>query len=150
MRRLLHSVPFAVLAALLGTSAGFAQSPSASATTQPSSAADQVKEKQSDKEKSTDASTFSRQEAAEIRQEAAEIMLGTGAGLERDAAPKTVSLQLSDKPLSPVQEANGNRRIYYIIGGALVAGGLVAGILALDGGDGGADGIPPPPGRPPQ
>ncbi|PSR01325.1 MAG: hypothetical protein BRD54_06290 [Bacteroidetes bacterium SW_8_64_56] len=148
MRRLLRSVPLLLLAALLGVSTGFAQSSSVGpVTTSSSYAVDQVEEQPPvDEQSSEGASTLTHQEVADV-------MLNGNVGLDRGVAPKKFSPQFSDysadSPLS--QEVNGNRQAYYIIGGALVAGGLVAGILLLDGnGDGGdgRQGIPPPPGRP--
>lgn len=53
--------------------------------------------------------------------------------------------------LNPQSDAgvSNTRMTLYIIGGVLVAGGAVAGILALSGdGGGGPDPIPAPPGRP--
>lgn len=67
--------------------------------------------------------------------------------LQLDDTPvQTVSFDLSKSSVPAPQANNGTRRLLYIIGGAIVAGGAVAGILALSGEDGAA--IPPPPGRP--
>lgn len=65
------------------------------------------------------------------------------------AVPQTASFDFAATSSKPNMQAEGssNRRVYYIIGGVLIAGGLAAGILALSGDDGAA-GIPPPPGRP--
>lgn len=64
------------------------------------------------------------------------------------AALQTTSFQLKGgpNPLQP-QSAGGNTRtVLYVVGGALVVGGAIVGILALDDGP---DPIPAPPTRPP-
>lgn len=49
---------------------------------------------------------------------------------------------------SSMPQSSDNRTVYYVIGGALVVGGAIAGILALGDDGGGTAGIPAPPARP--
>lgn len=172
MHRTLRAIPLIVLAVILGASAGFAQSSSAgSAATEPSHTTvqgdrdhDQRKQRQN---RTGEASTITRQELESMMRAdigavrgtglARGADLGRGVGLEQSAFERNVALeggaiQLTDLPTDSrrPQESVAGRRIYYIIGGTLVAGGLVAGILILSGDDGGRPGIPRPPGRPAQ
>lgn len=74
--------------------------------------------------------------------------------VESDPVLSTTSFDVSTSPRMDLRvqsdSDNGGRRIVYIIGGVLVAGGAIAGILALSsrGGNGGTPGIPPPGNRP--
>lgn len=84
------------------------------------------------------------------RQDVADVILGDDsrrASLTEGTAPAPSIDFAGTSSSSPLQvDDSSNRRLYYIIGGVLVAGGLAAGILALS--DDGDVGIPPPPGRP--
>lgn len=168
MYRTLRAISLIVLAVVLGAPAGFAQSSSAGSATSESSRATVQHDRehgQKDHQRRTgEASTLSRRELESMmlgnvgatRRTDLNADLRRGVGLQRGGLEQNVALeggtfQLAGLPLGSrrPQEAEGNRRIYYIVGGALVAGGLVAGVLALTG-DGGEPGIPRPPGRPSQ
>lgn len=85
------------------------------------------------------------------RQDVEAAMLQTSSGTVLNTSTLSVSTNSARFPTLPKQDSqaeNGNRQIYYIVGGVLVATGAVVGILLLGGGDEGPPAIPPPEGRP--
>lgn len=168
MHRTLRALPLIVLAVTLGASAGFAQSSSAGSAASESSRATGLHEQQERSHQKRNRQVQGQKASRPSRRELMSMMKANvgsvrGAGLRqnvdlkqgavgRNIALEGGAVQLTDLPMGSrrPQEEAGSRRIYYIVGGALVAGGLVAGILALSGDDGGRPGIPRPPGRPSQ
>jgi hypothetical protein len=152
MRRLFRLLPLVLLTAALGVSAASAQSSATERSVSESSAATAV-----DRQPAAATSQDARREDAEdtglTPADVRNVMLGrTEASGSAETAAATLSLP-EPNPEFPRQDAENNRRIYYIVEGTLVATGLVVGILALnDGGGGGGSNIPAPPGsgRPPQ
>jgi hypothetical protein len=138
------------LALLLAASPVYAQSE----TPQQTAVSQEVSTTADDQDHATTSVVLESRDAQRVtsRQDVADVMLGTDRHRQQaslaehaGAAPSIDFAGATSSPPMQVQD-NSNRRLYYIIGGVLVAGGLAAGILALS--DDGDVGIPPPPGRP--
>ena len=150
--RLFRFLSFVLVVGLLGFSTAHAQSPPQASAAVQSPAVDQP-DAQSTSPSSVVLNRDEQDGASSLRsrEDVASAMLDNVSALNgQTPTPEEVSFDLpnSSTPAHPLQaESDSNRRIYYIIGGVLVAGGLAAGILALSDDDDAA-GIPIPPGRP--
>jgi hypothetical protein len=160
MRRFLYLFSLALLTAALGASGATAQSSTTAVVDRENSAQERAAQERAAQERAGSrrtgpAAAGSREDAGLTRMEIRNTMLGKAKTGEAAGLPsKTLDIP-APSPQLPQQESESNRRIYYIVGGALVATGLVVGILALDDGGGGGQNIPAPPGgsggsRPPQ
>jgi hypothetical protein len=155
MRRFLYLFSLALLTAALGASGATAQSSTTAVVDRENSAQERAAQEHAGSRRTGPAAAGSREDAGLTRMEIRNTMLGKAKTGEAAGLPsKTLDIP-APSPQLPQQESESNRRIYYIVGGALVATGLVVGILALDDGGGGGQNIPAPPGgsggsRPPQ
>lgn len=149
--RLFRFISFVLVVGLLSISTAHAQSSRTASAAVQSSSVDQ-----DDTEQTPSSVVLNRtdQQAASSlrsREDVETAMLDNVAAFNAQTpTAEEVSFDLpgSSAPANPLQaESDSNRRLYYIIGGVLVAGGLAAGILALSDDDDAA-GIPIPPGRP--